>query len=147
MKNELNELCPICIENPAEYYTECNHGYCIGCLCRIKKCAMCRKDLLREKLCKGIREKFENKRNLIFEREMWGNIIPTINQISQMEYIIPSNFINYQTRNGNRGYLSNDRRHNPYREIILPEITPIRRFYSNSPTISRIVPRWTRIRD
>lgn len=141
MENELTELCPICIEKPAYYYTECNHGYCIGCLSRIKKCAMCRKDLLREKLCKGIREKFENKRNLIFEHEMWGNIIPTVNQIS---YIIPSNFINYQS---NRGYLSNDRRHNPYREITLPEITPIRRFYSNSPTISRIVPRWTRIRD
>ena len=32
MKNELKELCPICIENPADYYTECGHCYCINCL-------------------------------------------------------------------------------------------------------------------
>ena len=53
----MNELCPICIENPAEYFTECNHGYCIGCLCRIKKCAMCRNPLQRAKICIQIKEK------------------------------------------------------------------------------------------
>ena len=49
------EPCPICMEKLAEYYTECNHSFCINCLCKIKKCAMCRKDLLREQLCKEIR--------------------------------------------------------------------------------------------
>ena len=57
MENELTELCPICIENPAEYYTECGHCYCIGCLSRIKKCAMCRKSLLRKKICFQIKQK------------------------------------------------------------------------------------------
>jgi hypothetical protein len=51
MENELRELCPICIEKPAENYTECNHGYCIECLSRIKKCAMCRNPLQRTKIC------------------------------------------------------------------------------------------------
>lgn len=58
----MNELCPICIENKAEYYTECNHGYCIGCLSHIKKCAMCRKSLIRTKLCIEIKS---NKKNRI----------------------------------------------------------------------------------
>lgn len=55
MENSSIELCPICIEKSAEYFTECNHSFCIGCLCKIKKCAMCRKPLLREKLCKEIK--------------------------------------------------------------------------------------------
>lgn len=57
MSDELIELCPICIESPIQYYTECNHGYCIGCLCRIKKCAMCRNPLQRAKICIQIKEK------------------------------------------------------------------------------------------
>lgn len=57
MSNELIELCPICIESPIQYYTECNHGYCIGCLCRIKKCAMCRNPLQRAKICIQIKQK------------------------------------------------------------------------------------------
>jgi len=48
--NNLINLCPICINNPAEYYTECGHNYCIDCLSRIKKCALCRKHLLKAKL-------------------------------------------------------------------------------------------------
>lgn len=40
-----NELCPICIDNPAEYYTEYKHKYGIGCLSLIQKCTMCRKSL------------------------------------------------------------------------------------------------------
>lgn len=55
--NELVELCPICIESPIQYYTECNHGYCIGCLCRIKKCAMCRNPLQRAEICIQIKVK------------------------------------------------------------------------------------------
>ncbi len=49
------ELCPICIDNDAKYFTECNHGYCITCLCRIKNCALCRKTLLRSEMCKLIK--------------------------------------------------------------------------------------------
>ena len=45
------EDCPICFENPADYFTECGHGYCITCLSLINKCAMCRKSLLRSMLC------------------------------------------------------------------------------------------------
>lgn len=56
MSDELIELCPICIESPIQYYTECNHGYCIGCLCRIKKCAMCRNPLQRAKICIQIKQ-------------------------------------------------------------------------------------------
>ena len=52
------ELCPICIENPGINFTECNHGFCISCLCRIKKCAMCRNPLQRAKICFQIQEKF-----------------------------------------------------------------------------------------
>ena len=49
-----SELCPICIENEATCITECRHSYCITCLCKIKKCAMCRKDLVRSQICKEI---------------------------------------------------------------------------------------------
>jgi hypothetical protein len=48
------ELCPICIENDVTCITECSHSYCITCLCKIKKCALCRKHLIRHQLCKEI---------------------------------------------------------------------------------------------
>ena len=57
MKETLIELCPICIEKYAENYTECGHQYCISCLCRIKKCAMCRNPLQRVKICIEIKSK------------------------------------------------------------------------------------------
>ena len=47
----MDELCPICIENPAEIITNCNHAFCICCLSRITKCAICRSPLQRVKLC------------------------------------------------------------------------------------------------
>ncbi len=53
------ELCPICIDKEADVFTECNHGYCVSCLCRIKKCAMCRNPLQRAKLCNQIKQKVE----------------------------------------------------------------------------------------
>ena len=40
-----HERCPICIDNEINVYTHCKHGYCINCLVRITKCAMCRRDL------------------------------------------------------------------------------------------------------
>ena len=43
MDEELIELCPVCLENEATYFTECNHKYCITCLSRIRKCSMYRK--------------------------------------------------------------------------------------------------------
>jgi hypothetical protein len=57
MSSKLVELCPICIENEALYFTECGHGYCITCLCRINKCGLCRKSLLRSTLCVEIKRK------------------------------------------------------------------------------------------
>jgi hypothetical protein len=51
----VTELCPICIDNEAIYFTECGHGYCITCLSHIKKCAMCRKPLIRSTLCSEIK--------------------------------------------------------------------------------------------
>lgn len=61
-----NDLCPICIENPAEYFTECGHKYCIECLCRIQKCALCRKQLIKAKLCIEIKNKNKNIQNYDF---------------------------------------------------------------------------------
>ena len=65
MENELVELCPICIENKAEFYTECGHCYCIRCLSCIKKCAMCRKSLIRAKLCIEIKSKNNGTTDII----------------------------------------------------------------------------------
>lgn len=61
-----NDLCPICIKNPAEYFTECGHKYCIECLCRIQKCALCRKQLIKAKLCIEIKHKNKNIQNYDF---------------------------------------------------------------------------------
>ena len=47
----------ICLDEPELYYTECNHGYCITCLSKINKCAICRSPLLRHKLCTEIKRK------------------------------------------------------------------------------------------
>jgi hypothetical protein len=63
--NNLINLCPICINNSAEYYTECGHNYCIDCLSRIKKCALCRKQLLKAKLCIEINS--QNKTTQTYE--------------------------------------------------------------------------------
>jgi hypothetical protein len=81
------ELCPICIENPAENYTECNHSFCIGCLCRITKCAMCRKSLLKAELCREIKQNFERKMN--------SNSDPEIESLSDIS-IYEEEYINYE---------------------------------------------------
>ncbi len=67
MENELIDLCPICIENPATYYTECGHCYCIGCLSRIKKCAMCRNPLQKAKLCIEIKSNKRNRTDILHQ--------------------------------------------------------------------------------
>lgn len=61
----MNELCPICIENLAENYTECNHSYCISCLSRISRCAMCRNPLQRAKICVEIKSKNNRTTDII----------------------------------------------------------------------------------
>jgi hypothetical protein len=78
MESELVELCSICIENEATYFTECGHKYCVCCLSRIKKCAMCRKSLLRSTLCVEIKRKTKpiqqtnNSNRLSFRELIWA---------------------------------------------------------------------------
>ena len=43
MENKTDYICPICIDTKTEYKTECGHKYCLS---KIKKCALCRKNLL-----------------------------------------------------------------------------------------------------
>lgn len=89
------ELCPICIENIANCYTECNHSFCINCLCKIKKCAMCRKPLLRENLCKEIRTNFNKKINLNLGRELWSEINTMLDELPSPQ---DEEYINYENR-------------------------------------------------
>lgn len=97
METELVELCPICIENPAEYYTECGHCYCIGCLCRITKCSMCRNQLLRAKLCIQIKKNTKNITTQIFVE---NNIYSRMEySTTQMEYRTPLIDWNYNLLN------------------------------------------------
>lgn len=65
MDTELVKLCSICIENEPSYLTECNHGYCISCLSRINKCALCRKVLQRSLICVEIKRKVKRTNNTI----------------------------------------------------------------------------------
>ncbi len=44
------EICPICINTDGTYFTKCNHGYCIDCLCKIDKCALCRSPIKHNEL-------------------------------------------------------------------------------------------------
>ena len=53
--------CPVCLDKEVEIIVECNHGYCISCISRIKKCCLCRKPLLRHKLCNNLKQWFNNK--------------------------------------------------------------------------------------
>lgn len=53
----MTDQCPICFNDDELCYTECNHGYCICCLSKIKTCALCRSPLLRVQVCKEIRAK------------------------------------------------------------------------------------------
>jgi len=79
------ELCPICIENPAECFTECKHSYCIGCLCRIKKCAMCRNPLQKAEICRLIKKKvnlIEPVRNPLIFNNSEDFYIRTMSSIS-----------------------------------------------------------------
>lgn len=84
MENDLVELCPICIESPAENYTECGHCYCVNCLSRIKLCAICRKSLLREKLCKEIKENFEKRSSQNLERDLLTEIDIIVSNIASL---------------------------------------------------------------
>ncbi len=49
--------CPICYELTNDFITtNCNHIFCINCITKIKRCAMCRTELTRSKLCKEIKQ-------------------------------------------------------------------------------------------
>jgi hypothetical protein len=56
-----DNYCPICYDQKSDYFTECNHKYCIDCLKRLTKCAMCNKILNRSLICQQIRNKFHNE--------------------------------------------------------------------------------------
>lgn len=81
---DYDDLCPICISNEPEYLTECGHSYCVTCLCRINKCALCRKVLVRSKICCEIRNHKKN-RNQHDDNELYD---PHVD-----EYIISENDI------------------------------------------------------
>ena len=58
--------CPVCLDNETNIVTECNHSYCVNCLCRLKQCALCRKHLLIPILCDEIRSQNEHtNKNII----------------------------------------------------------------------------------
>ncbi len=78
------ELCPICIEKPGINFTECNHGFCISCLCRIKKCAMCRNPLQRAKLCLQIQQKFNITERRDYDIRFRNYIEITLPQITHI---------------------------------------------------------------
>lgn len=48
------EMCPICFQNEIDSVTECKHHFCVQCLCRVKKCPICRKLLNKSKICNEI---------------------------------------------------------------------------------------------
>jgi hypothetical protein len=99
MENELIEICPICIENSAEYYTECGHCYCIGCLSRIKKCAMCRKSLLKTQLCIEIKSNTRNRttdkisQGSSYSRRRLGELSPQLINRRQIIYATDYNIL------------------------------------------------------
>jgi len=82
MDFKLVELCPICIENDALYFTECGHKYCLRCLSRINKCAICRKLLLRSTLCVEIKKNCKEKTKEIPNNEYLLRLRPNFNSTS-----------------------------------------------------------------
>ncbi len=56
--------CPICYELTNDFITtNCNHIFCINCITKIKRCAMCRTELTRSKLCKEIKQRYLQTNN------------------------------------------------------------------------------------
>jgi hypothetical protein len=86
------KLCPICIENEATCVTECNHYYCITCLCKIKKCALCRKDLVRSQICKEIISKIrvfdEQEKSYFNFVQPQGHVYPPTEGINYYSFSI-----------------------------------------------------------
>jgi len=52
-----NNTCPICLFRTTTHIIKCNHSYCINCLCRIKKCAICRTQIQQSIINNEIRSK------------------------------------------------------------------------------------------
>jgi hypothetical protein len=103
-----NNECPICFENNAVYYTECCHIYCLDCLMKIKKCAICRKKLIRVSLCqyikrfpftKQIKNKIKNKNtNKFTTNSNIQSVTNTTNNsisISNTEFMWLCNFFSF----------------------------------------------------
>ncbi len=87
-------LCPICINNEAECFTECKHGYCVTCLCRIEKCALCRKKLNRRVLNSQITFHYimkHSRKNVVSRND---SVVSRGERISEREgiYVDPENY-------------------------------------------------------
>lgn len=101
MENKTDYICPICIDTKTEYKTECGHRYCKYCLSKIKKCAICRKNLLNTNIYSNTNQKIAF--NNIIER-----IISTgVNSETITPFTNPqitfwrNNAINYNSRSNN----------------------------------------------
>lgn len=156
MENSSIELCPICMEKSEEYFTECNHSFCIGCLCKIKKCAMCRKPLLREKLCKEIKQNvrlINNVSNYTNFEELDNRVNAIISRNYNSRYRIQSSYELHNQRPVSQlidsaHYNNNEEEYDEYGRRINPpdEYEPIISYYGQFPSDpiqapSRI-PRW-----
>ena len=89
-----DKLCPVCINNEAECFTECNHGYCVTCLCRIEKCALCRKKLNRRVLNSQITFHYimkHSRKNVVSRND---SVVSRGERISEREgiYVDPENY-------------------------------------------------------
>lgn len=64
-------ICCICLNNEAKHFTICNHGYCIDCLCKIDKCALCRKNIEHNKLTNEVYDFYKkiNKNKIIIKNK------------------------------------------------------------------------------
>jgi hypothetical protein len=49
--NSMHDECPICLMKEVQCFTECGHGFCVSCVSKIKRCAMCRKKLNHPIIC------------------------------------------------------------------------------------------------
>jgi hypothetical protein len=77
--------CPICYELTNDFITtNCNHIFCINCIRKIKRCAMCRTELTRSKLCKEIKQRYLQTNNY---ENINTNINENINENADPLYI------------------------------------------------------------
>ena len=58
--NGYNTECPVCFETKDLLIINCNHSFCINCLYRMNKCALCRKPTQKSLLCQEIKRNINN---------------------------------------------------------------------------------------